>query len=153
MGNPRRTPSKVMMTMNILMAANTPPRCSTNTKSIHKASPTLRELTASKSGTQCITNTSSTILPVLQEIPTRISLEADPTAAIVDLPKDNDEQYQNTCPHLSTTMVKIPNIFSSSAPYDYHAQLAAITAECEQMQQCWSLPAAVIDLPNDNDDR
>ncbi len=153
MGKPRRTPSKVMMTMNISTAANTPPRCPTTPTSIHTASPTLKELTASQAGTRCTDNPSSTILTVLREIPTRIS-QQNPTATVVDLPDADDDRYSNTCTHLSIKLFEIPTLSRTPTTLDYRAQLAAITADCERLQQRWQLPAAiVVDPSNDRDEQ
>jgi len=50
-------------------------------------------------------------------------------------------------------LVAISTSSSNLTLYDYRAQLARLTAECERLPQRWQLPAAAIDPSDDNDDR
>jgi len=148
---PHRTPSKVMMTMNILMAATISLQCPTHTTSTHKDPPTLTELTVSKANTQGIENKSFNTSSIPWEIITRIS-QLTPTNAVVDLLDDNDEWCQHmTFQSLSTNLDENKNIFHTQTPscndidsFNYKLQLAAITARCKWMQQQWLLPNVLI---------
>jgi len=88
-----------MMTMNISTAAIISQRCSPHTTSNQKASPTEQELIVSKAAPRGIDNASSHHLPILREIPTKISQPSAANTVIVH--DDNDVQHQQTIPPLS----------------------------------------------------
>ncbi len=76
-------------------------------------------------------------------------------AAVVDNPDDDndDERNLHNCPHLSANLAEILPTLQPSTTINYHTKLAAITAECKQMQQRWPLPVAAVDIPDDKNKR
>jgi len=148
-GEPHRTPSEVMMTMNISTATNISQWCSMSTTSTCKAFSTTTKSTVSKATPCGINNTSSHLSTLLREIPTRTS-QIFSTNAIDDL-LDNDSKHR---PHKTLSsfqdankMTLQPQTLSGNDDdsFDYKLELAAITARCKRMQQQWLLLLALID--------
>ncbi len=136
--------------MNISTAAITSQRTPQHTTSDHKASPTEKELTVSKVATCGIGNTSSSLFPILREIPTTIS---QPSAAntVVVHHDDNDVQHQQPLPSLSASQENTNS--SQRQPKSNAAELCddtkeldAIIARCAWLQQQWPTPIESIDL-------
>jgi len=148
MGIPRRTPSKVMMTMNISTAANISQRCPLHTTRNYKDSLHVKDSTVSKADTRSTDNKKSNPSLILREIPTRIS-QLPSNAAAIDLATDDDERRPHQPPpshfdETKTNQQRTP-LRDDVDSFDYKSQLDAITDGCKRMQQQWPLLLASID--------
>jgi len=116
------------MTMASLMAHPPPSGHQPTPSTTSKLSSTLLEPTATKFDTCCINNKSYSISLVLQEIPTRNSLQESFNTVVDPLNDVNDN-----C-NIMTTMLYSTTLEETAAPLPYQSELAAITAAIEQMK-------------------
>ncbi len=138
--------TRVMMTMASLMANHTHPGRPTTIMTNSQPFSTLPELAASKFGAGCTDKKSPLTSPVLQEIPTRISLLTS-LNTIIDCPDDDD----NTCNPNKKDMLHPTNLEGNAAilpplphldfpaDFDYQLELTTITTVCKWLEQQWSM--------------
>jgi len=92
--SPVGPPRRVMVTMATSTAATISQRCFLHTKTTHKDTSTVYELTVAKADNRGLNNDNFHTLKTLQEIPTRISPITSTTAAN-DLPNDDNDRRQH----------------------------------------------------------
>jgi len=128
MGVPHRTPLKVMMTMNILMATNISQWCPLHTTNKHKDSLHVKELTVLKADMHSIDSKKSNPALILQEIPTRVyQLPPMLPMSITLLMTMNA-----TCTSPSHPILMKPKQILNNKPH-YMTKLIPLTTSCNSM--------------------
>jgi len=149
MGNPRRLPSKVMVTMTSLTADDDPPRCHPNIICTTNTSKSLRESIASKDGTCGIDSSRYPHRTFLREIPTRIS-PSDPTADSAD--RHDDDDAVDRLPHQTHPFSTNENTSDPLIPFpqpDTEDYINRTLDNIQKRMRSWSSHIAINHDPRD----